>query len=179
MHEQAKLAEARYFYSRMAQELDRRQEFQYDLSAFLSSARSVLLYARDEAKAKSGGQQWYDAQMTSSPVLAFFKDRRDVNIHIEPVRPIQHTNVTTTVTIHLSVSASVTHRDADGNVLHQSPPETPQAKPREPDTPPVVTTQYKFADWPGSEDVMDLCRTYLDELQQVVADGIARAFLTP
>jgi len=178
MYEQAKLAEARHFYSRMPAELNDRQIFTYNLSAFLSSARSVLQYAREEARTQPGGQQWHDNHIAGSSILRFFRDKRDINIHTEPVEPVQHTNVALTTTIHLSASVSITHLDANGKVLYQSPPETDEPELTTPDTPPVVTTRYRFADWAGSEDVMTLSSMYLDELQSVVEDGIRNGFLT-
>ena len=40
MNELKKLAEAQYFYNRMLAEFDNRQDFTYNLSAFLAAARS-------------------------------------------------------------------------------------------------------------------------------------------
>jgi hypothetical protein len=37
---------------------------------------------------------------------------------------------------------------------------------------------YKFADWPGSEEVPDLCKRYLERLQALVADGRLRGMLS-
>lgn len=50
MFEQEKLKEAKYFYSRMKEERGQedRESFKYNLSAFLSVARSVLQYALKE-----------------------------------------------------------------------------------------------------------------------------------
>lgn len=55
MYEQEKLDEARYFLSQMAMSADQPRAFRYELSAFLSAARSALQYALDEARAKVGG----------------------------------------------------------------------------------------------------------------------------
>ena len=178
MYENGKLAEAKYFYSRMFTDFDDRERFNYNLSAFLSSARSVLQYALEEAKTKTGGQQWYDNHMAGSSVLSFFKDKRDINIHSEPVKPVQHIHVTATATVHLSASVSVTHTDASGNILYQSPPETPKPELKKSDTPAVVMSRYVFTDWTGGQDVMALSQMYLDELDRVVKDGIHKGFLT-
>jgi hypothetical protein len=178
MYENSKLAEATYFYSQMSADFNDRERFTYNLSAFLSSARSVLQYALEEAKTKSSGQQWYDNHMAGSSVLSFFKDKRDINIHFEPVKPVQHISVTATATVYLSASVSVTHTDAGGNILYQSPPETRKPELKKSDTPAVVTSRYVFTDWTGSEDVMALSQMYLDELQRVVKDGIHKGFLT-
>src|SRR5271166_4284403 len=59
MHEYEKLEEARHFLERMRQAAEPKA-FQYELSAFLSAARSALQYALKEATTKTGGQKWYD-----------------------------------------------------------------------------------------------------------------------
>jgi hypothetical protein len=82
-HEKRKLAEARYFYSLMRQEVNDREKFTFNLSAFLSAARSVLLYALETPKNKNGGQQWYDNHIAASSVLSFFRDKRDLTCCIQ------------------------------------------------------------------------------------------------
>ena len=58
MYEHEKLKEARYFVQRMETSVDDSELFQYDLSAFLSAARSVLRYALEEATKKPNERQW-------------------------------------------------------------------------------------------------------------------------
>ena len=64
MHERSKIEEARYFLrqleatGRYAQGL---RPFTFQLSAFLSAARSILQYALKEARTKRGGEDWYVA----------------------------------------------------------------------------------------------------------------------
>jgi hypothetical protein len=178
MYENSKLAEAKYFYSRMLANPKDRESFNYNLSAFLSSARSVLQYALEEARTKSGGQQWYDNHMSGSPVLSFFKDKRDINIHSEPVKAAEQTSAIIELKLHLSPSILVTHRDATGKILHQSPSEIPKPKGKKSYTPDIIISRYVFNDWTGSEDLMTLSQMYLDELQRVVKDGIHKGFLT-
>ncbi len=79
MHERKKFREAEYFYSKMIEGQGHRENFTYNLSAFLSSARSVLQYALNEVKAKTGGKKWYDDRISASAVMKFFKDKRDIN----------------------------------------------------------------------------------------------------
>ncbi len=180
MHEQTKLAEARYFYAQMLVEYDDRQKFTHNLSAFLSASRSILQYGVEEAKTKPGGQHWYDNYIAASNVLPFFKDKRDINIHMEPIRPVRHTNIEMKATIHLSESISVKRFDADGNELPISPVkmQEPKESAKTPDTPPVVTIKYRFKDWPGDEDIIELSQMYIDELQQFIKDGVDAGFLT-
>jgi hypothetical protein len=87
MHERCKLTEARYFMQRMLAEHDDPTSFRHELSAFLGAARSVLQYARKEAKGKPEVQEWYDQAVKAEPLLAFFRDRRNENTHTRPVNP--------------------------------------------------------------------------------------------
>lgn len=177
-HEKEKLAEAYYFYSRMSVELHDRFPFVCNLSAFLSAARSVLQFACKEAKPKPGGQQWYDNLMNRSSILSFFRDKRDINIHEQPVKPLLHAEEILTSTVHFSGSVSVTHPDVNENVSYQSRPAISESKPKKSESPALGTIRYRFADWKGVEDLMILCELYLQELQQVIEDGVKNGFLT-
>ncbi len=78
MHEEQKLKEAEYYYTRMVKEIDNGEHFLFELSAFLSAARSVMQYAckEIESSSKTGGKQWYDRHMSSS-VRLWDKNIRD------------------------------------------------------------------------------------------------------
>lgn len=179
MYEKQKLNEAKYFYSQMTNTFNDRETFTYNLSAFLSAARSVLQYACEEAKNKRK-QSWYDNLISKSDIFAFFKDKRDVNIHFVPIQPIKNTSVTITANIGLSSSVTVIHRDASGNIKYQSPPEAPTSKNKPvPKQAPEIKERYLFSDWAGSEDIMELCKKYIDELEAFVKDGMAQKILTP
>ena len=182
MYENAKVTEAKYFYSQMSSNFEDRDKFAYNLSAFLSSARSVPQYALEEAKIKTGGQAWYDSQIAASSILPFFKDKRDVNIHAEPVKPIKQVTATTTAKAAIRVSASVIVKDANGNIKYQSSSEPSEPKPQSPSLSSQgagsLTIRWKFSDWSGTEDIMTLCRMYIAELERFVKDGIASGFIT-
>jgi len=171
MHERKKFREAEYFYSKMIEEQERREKFTYSLSAFLSSARSVLQYTLKEAKTKSGGGQWYDNLILTSPVLKFFKDKRDINIHTEPIQPLAHYKSEFSVNIHLSASVSVTVMDKDGNIKEQYSSGEPEPIPKDLEIPEVMEIKYKFDDWVGSEDVLTLCKMYIQELDLTFKDN--------
>ena len=64
MSESQKIREAEYFLAQMDRERENAEHFGHNLSAFLSSARSVLQYALEEAKPKPGGLAWYDGTMS-------------------------------------------------------------------------------------------------------------------
>ena len=175
MFEQEKLDEARYFLSRMAASDDQPMAFRYELSAFLSAARSVLQYALEEARAKVDGQAWYDAQFAGNAVMKFFRDKRDISIHQQPVVPATSVKIAMEV-LHLSFSV-LKVIDSEGKVVRDETTTPEPAPPPEP-RPPVVTYRHTFADWKGHEDIEALCSNYLAAIEALVNDGVARAHLT-
>jgi hypothetical protein len=178
MHEREKIKEAKYFYNKMLEEQGNKDNFRHNLSAFLSSARSVLQYALEVAKTKQGGNQWYGNRISAGYIIKFLKDKRDINIHAEPIQPQAHHKLTITHTLHLSDSLSITVTDKNGNIKSQYHSDEPEPKPKEPETPIVLETRYKFADWSGNEDIPTLCQIYVQELEDVVEDGIRKGFIT-
>jgi hypothetical protein len=129
--------------------------FARELSAFLAASRSVLQYALKEAKAKPGGQQWYDQTMVN-PLFTFFKDLRDDSIHEVPVTPVTK--------MKLARASMLNIGDDDEEILI----------PHEHDT---ITHHYEFSGRPG-EDVTDLSRQYLNALEQVVEAGVSAGRIT-
>jgi len=177
MNEKDKLSEAKYFYSRAIVEEKNREVFKHYLSAFLTSARSVMQYARKEAKRKNGGQRWYDDWMNSSAVLRFFKDKRDINIHTAPIKPKKHVKIHSTDVIHLSEALHIKVMDKNGNVKEEREiREEPKPKER-PKSSVKSESRYEFNDWTGSEDLMILCKMYIEELEKVVQDGISKGII--
>jgi hypothetical protein len=181
VNEKAKLDEARYFYSRMSVELNNRQPFIYNLSAFLSAARSTIQYALTENESNKSGQDWVINRVKESRILSFFKDKRDVNIHDEPLNPSTDVTVSLgTGTVLISGSLSFIHRDAKGNILSQSPSQPLQSTtiPKNNEESSGITYKHRFSDWDGKEDIMTLSKMYLDELQNMVDEGIKKGFIT-
>ncbi len=177
MHELDKIEEAKFFYSQMIKEKENRDNLKHNLSAFISSARSVLQYALKEAQSKNGGQNWYDTQIINGKVILFFKDKRDINIHIEPISVRKDTDIRLFETIHVSESISIVLRDPNGNVKEQYSSESKPLKTIESE-PSIIEEKYRFDDWVGSEDVFILCQEYLNELEAIVADGKSKNFLS-
>ena len=178
MYERKKFKEVEHFYSKMIEEQEHRENFEYNLSAFLSSTRSILLYALREAETKPGGKQWYDNRISSSPVLKFFKDKRDINIHKEPIQPLVHFKIGPTGTIRPSGSISITAQDKDGNIKQQYSSDKPDPIQKESKAPEFKEIKYRFNDWGGSEDVLTLCRMYVQELENVIKDGVNKGSIT-
>ncbi len=183
MREADKLEEAEYFLKQMVAVAGDRKAHKFNLSAFLSAARSVLQFGLEEVESKPGGKAWYDTQVTGKPVVKFFKDRRDVNIHIEPVSPVKQIQVNIEETLHFSDKAeAVIIRD--GKPVLSEPPQRHSFRLPEGTNWPypskvTMSETYRFNEWKGSEDVPTLCGIYLLELRKIVADGQSKGYLTP
>ncbi len=158
MNEIRKLEEAKYFYTKMIDEQENKGAFIYNLSAFLSAARSVLQYALKEASTKPGGQKWYDNLMISSPVLKFFKDERDLNIHTEPILPKAHYTLHAEGGVYMIGSVSAVVFDKDGNRKQQvgieGNPNSNQEKPKQKSKRIPNEVKYMFDSWIGNPDVL-------------------------
>lgn len=177
MHELEKLKEAGYFARCMEATINDPEAFQFKLSAFLSAARSVLQYAFEEAKQKPNGERWYEAQVSGNSVLKFFKDKRDLNIHTEPIRPSRHISVSDTA--HVSISESIRIEITRGDrttEIREHKEEPPKPSPIASST--EVEIRYILTDWPGPEDAIQLSRQYLTALEAFVKVGTSGGFIS-
>lgn len=179
MSKRSKIKEAKYFLAKMKTEQDNRENFEFNLSAFLSAARSVLQFAHKEVK-KAGTREmkWYVNSVSGSRIIRFLKDKRDNNIHVEPVKP--RADFSVEITEHVGVSDSLEDevRDKDGKVIARGSSEKPNQKSKKPKTSVKEEVKYKFRDWDGSEDVIALYERYIKELEKVVKDGVSKGFIT-
>lgn len=175
MKKQHKLAEARYFISRL-NSLSDPQSFSFELSAFLSAARSVLQYVLEEAKAKPSGQKWYSDLVLQFSPIKYFKSKRDINIHVEPVLPNRHVGVELVVPVCISESLSLKLMDQAGNVIDERAVNSPVPSVASQSTS-TVSVSYRFADWAGTENVQTLCQQYLNAIEAVIQDGRAKALI--
>jgi len=185
MHEKEKLEEARYFLRQLqatARHAHSLNPLTWQLSAFLSSARSVLQYALDEARTKPGGKVWYDGTVASDPVIRFFKDKRDMNIHERPVVPGRRVEVSLSAIVRVEDSVAIVVRDRSGNVVQTYSSEDKKAgvdtSPTDPSVEPEVRTVFVFTDWAGTEDLPNLGEAYLRAIEQMVAAGLAAGHIT-
>jgi hypothetical protein len=172
MHEREKLNEAKYFLRHMEASVNSPDAFQYELSAFLSAARSVLQYALEESKQKPNGQRWYETQVSGSTILKFFKDKRDINIHTKPVGLSRLISVSDTLHVSISESARIEITREDGiKEIRESKEEPRKTNPIESSA--EVKICYILPDWDGPEDAIQLSRQYLTALEAFVNAGTA------
>jgi hypothetical protein len=164
----------------MIESQNNRVHFRYYLSAFLSASRSVLQYADAETNlgknpnARPEAQKWYLDVVKKSPRVSYFKDARDLNIHTSPISPRAHISVMFKEEIGVGESVTVS---INGEKQPTIPKEHEVEVVRK-EFPPEVSYKYVFDNWPESEDVIQICRKYLDELASIVKEGIAKGFIS-
>lgn len=166
-----KLLEAKYFLERMIENQAERNAFTYNLSAFLSSARSVTLIMQKEFGNVPGFADWYDVQkgkMITDDKMKILDDKRDVTIHQKPIRPRAQVDVRITEHITMTDSVSVLVVRADGTVeRHNSMPSPPPPAPTKTES--TVEWRWYFDEIPDM-DVITVCREHISKLESIVAE---------
>ncbi len=140
--------------------------FQFNYSAFLSAARSVLQYICEEVSpdhnpnARAGAKEWYQKSVENNRFIIFGKDERDENVHSCPVIP------DTSVTVFpKEIGASIE------DVLNSTGKEAPTLFAKQKYT-------YMSFRWQGSENLLEVCSRYLAELEALIKDGLSKAYIT-
>lgn len=174
MFEYKKLEEAKHFYNEMLNNKEDQKLFEFNLSACTSAARSILQYALEEVKL-NGNQSWFDKSVNFSSYIKYFKDKRDINIHREPVKTKVRHGLSVVLTLSTSVSFEV--MDKDGKIISQSSkPTIPEKENSRSNI--SHSTRYIFDDWNGNEDAIELSQKYLNELEAFIKEGIRLKFIT-
>ncbi len=179
MNERQKLDEASYFLAKMKEVVGNVEETRYNLSAFLSASRSCLQYSLEEARPKQGGQAWYDGQVTSAKAVRFLIDKRDENIHVEPLKFRQDVTVHVGGAVLLTGRLGIKLRRGDGSFVEiPGRPDAPTDEPIQVESASGhVEYRVAFDDWGGPENLVELCELYLNELRVIVEDGVGKGFL--
>src|SRR6266699_5877290 len=161
MYEDDKLKEATYFLGQMRSSLQDPEVFRFNLSAFLSAARSIAQYALKEAQTKPQGQTWYEDFVKQDRFMRFFASKRDANIHDQIVQLDGHVDVYVKDAAHVGERALVEKFDRDGNLIEAVSAE-PGADPDAKWTPDFAFVPHcRFAEWAGSEEIPELSDRYL------------------
>lgn len=170
-----KIKEAEYHFRQMCEGTEGpRDEYLYKLRAFLSSSRSVLQYGLTESK-RAGRQKEYIALLDQHPVIAFFKDTRDMDVHEKPVEARAH--VSMFVADLVQATNSVEPLDGDDNRWMD-----PNFEPEQPETEFLCTietsnTEYSFYDWHGTENATALCDIYLLRIKQIINSARSAGYI--
>ena len=100
----SKLEEAFYYFHLMKENVDNKDNFKFNLSAFLSSARSITFFLQKEFKGNPRFEEWYPHkrdEMKKNKLMKFCKEMRDNEIHVKRVDVEGHHKVSLTDTVSL------------------------------------------------------------------------------
>jgi hypothetical protein len=166
-----KFLEAQYFFKRLVDNQNNREEFKFNLSAFLSAFRSVTLFMQKEFGKINEFKKWYSDQqckMKANSDFSLLNTKRVMTIHTSSVKP--HARIT------ISLSDSVTATDScSAQIVHQggSTENTDLAEPQPPKhtIEPEVADRWLwyFADQPN-KDVITICKESMEILEDIVKE---------
>ena len=88
-HTVSKLEEARFFLDKLELHRNAVPEFDYYLSAFISSARSLLWVMRAEYHNVDGWEDWYHSQVPTADETELLKKINDIRVRSEKIRPLR------------------------------------------------------------------------------------------
>lgn len=155
-----KIREAKYFLSMMKQSFEDDHTFAYNLSAFLSAARSITFYMQKQYKRREGFDEWYrqkQIEMSTDPELQCLKEARNEDVKTEPIP----TGATREVTMSI-----------DAVLVKEGTQKAEEAKEDEPKPPAQNSprTVRRFFPKFGHVDVIEFCENQLTKLTRIVEE---------
>lgn len=114
-----KLLEAKYFFNCMNKVIQDSEKFKHNLSAFISAFRSVTLFMQTEFSKIEGFKEWYakkQEEMRNDKYMALLNKKRRMTIHLKPLDPFAHVNVTIEEQILLTESIGITITHENGEI---------------------------------------------------------------
>lgn len=170
-----KLREAKYFLRKVQEhgKAPGRHPFVFYLSAFVSSARSVQLYVLEDAL-KQTKKAWYDAECPKHDMFKYFKAKRDMTIHREPISVGSQLNLDI-VEVPLSITDEVTveilHRDGTREVVGTEPTNRAHTAPSDEEAITVVAA-WRFTD--HADEIPTLAERYITQLELFLVAAAAQ-----
>ncbi len=166
----AKLDQAGFFLQEMASVQANRRKFTYELSAFLSTCRSVGYYLRE-----LHGEAWFKQMMRrvhagEFPHIAYYIEKRDRDVHHDVLDVFGMGTIMVNATLPRPAAPYVRMtKDDDGKILSmvwddgQGPP-----------TPLEFTEEHRYF-FPGGEatgqDILRECVEYFMELRNIAVEA--------
>lgn len=84
-----KLKEARFFLQKLEDYYTQQPDFDYYLSAYISSSRSVIWLMRNEYSNVKGWKEWYDSKEPTLEEIFFLKNVNNVRVRSVKKEPLQ------------------------------------------------------------------------------------------
>ena len=166
-----KLEEAKYFLEQMQVSAEDRKKFAFNLSAFLSAARSVTFIMQSEFKSYPGFNDWYkdkQEEMNNDRDFKFFNKLRVATIHKKPVVPYKKIEIDISETIHISESVTIRVTDKEGKVISEQTLEPKESKSSQ-ETEVAIRHSWYFEKSPH-DDLFELCNKYIQKIEKLVGE---------
>lgn len=168
-----KLDEAKYFLEQMKLSIKDRRVFKYNLSAFLSSARSVTFILQKEYARNSKFKEWYgkkQIEMRKDELLNFFVRKRNYVVKKGPLETRAEVSVKVYESIIVSDNVTVALKKHDGTeeIVYQTAESEVKSKQKPKET--EIEYRWFFEDYPG-KDVVALCEEYLEKLTEIMEEA--------
>jgi len=153
MKAMSKLEEAFYFFNQMKENVDNKDNFKFNLSAFLSSARSITLFLQEEFNGNPRFEEWYphkQDEMRANSLMKFCKETRNDEVHVKRVDVEGHHEVSFTDTVGVTDTVQYILHRADGTI-----------------------DRWYFTDFnDGEKDIIQLCLEYYNELRKILIEAL-------
>lgn len=168
-----KLEEADYFLDQMKINRDRYFPFIYNLSAFLSAARSVTLFMQKEYTKIPNFSKWYNLkreEMKQDEDFNFFNEMRVTTVHHKSVIPDQTLESVQPEIIYVSEGLLIQPIDEDGNVLTEEKINSKKDKKlRTSEKDRTFNILWTFKERP-QKTVLELCQEHITKLDELVSE---------
>lgn len=185
---QNKLDETKYFHEQMIKNLNTPREFSYNLSALLACGRTIQTYIFKIVKYDVTGKWWYDNLFATKSKLSFFREQRNIVIHENPVKIKTNISIewNENICLLLSQRSQLLKVDASGNVIENTDINLKDDNQicndgqfqdsTEKFNNAIIEYEYCFVDWPGSENVMQLVKEFIVELEEMISEGTTKGY---
>lgn len=180
MDTEQKYNEAEYFLGMMKENYENRQSFKYNLSAFLSAARSITFVLQNERPKNPESKEWYTKKQkwmkedVRNALFTFFVNKRNCVLKEGVINPQAEISITVDVAIVASLDIEAVVRDAEDHLKNHEYSES-SAKPKPASKPNGIEetkNKWFFKDWQYTdEDIITLCERYLKELNIIVEEA--------
>lgn len=165
---QFKLKEAKYFFEQMGKTFENDDEFKYNLSAFLSAARSITWFMQGQYAQVEGFGRWYEdkqKEMREDQELKYLDNARVASVHTEFIS----TGATRVATLGMTCCLEkAKNAPSTNNVDIPQKVDAPQNS--ESSRPTLPKTVKRFFPEFEEMDIIEYCKRQLDKFEKLVAE---------
>ncbi len=168
---QEKLNEAQYFLGRMKAVGNDREHFRWNLSAFLSAARSVTMIMNVQYTRFDGYKDWLtgkikEADSRTGGIIKYLNEQRRLTVHIRPLKPSAFIEVN--LTMHLDIGINPAFITGTSATLATRA--LPQQLKIERTAVEETRKQTYFFDDIKDRDILSICGSYIEETKAMVLE---------